>query len=367
MFRKRDKDLFVFGSWLGKSFSDNSKWLYLYCLSQGIKAVWITDNPEVFNQLSNKKMPVQMKNSKDGITSCKKAKYVITCTNLCDVNDEFVGGAVLINLWHGIPLKKIGYDDYITGKAHSIINRIAYAIKWLPLRKQYAVSTSGFVTSIFESAFRLNRRHVLELGYPRNDCFFNGTLKKTKYSKHLQYNFLVSYLPTHRNEGKTNLNVEKIFDLGVLNEFCKKNNILFLIKKHFYHSSERSNLSNYSNIIDLTGKDIDPQQLLFDTDILISDYSGAYIDYLLLDRPIVFYAFDFQNYLLNDREMYINYLDAVTSEPCYSFDELMIRIDGIVKSGFKLDERHHKVKNLFFSENNQGVVSPKVIDGIRKL
>ena len=56
-----------------------------------------------------------------------------------------------------------------------------------------------------------------------------------------------------------------------------------MIRRHFYHKGEKVDFSMYSNITDITEKSMDIQELLMDTDILVTDYSSTYIDYLLLD------------------------------------------------------------------------------------
>ena len=52
-----------------------------------------------------------MFNSLKGIWMQLRAKYVVVCNGISDVNHTFMGRAVFLNLWHGVPLKKVGYDD----------------------------------------------------------------------------------------------------------------------------------------------------------------------------------------------------------------------------------------------------------------
>ena len=104
-----------------------------------------------------------------------------------------------------------------------------------------------------------------------------------------------------------------------------------------------------------------------DTDILISDYSSTYIDYLLLDRPLIFYNFDYEDYLQNDREMYYDYDEVTPGYKAATFDELMTELDSIAKdedhfvedrqrvSGMVKDD-NHRTRGLYY--NNEEIMFP---------
>lgn len=87
----------------------------------------------------------------------------------------------------------------------------------------------------------------------------------------------------------------------------------------------------YSNITDITERSMDIQELLMDTDILVTDYSSTYIDYLLLDRPVVFYNFDYQDYLEHDRGMYCDYEKAAPGYKAETFEALMEEFERLVQ------------------------------------
>lgn len=364
---QRDKNIWLFGSWFGEKIADNPKYLYLYCLNCGINAVWITKNTNVYDFLKSNNYPVEMADSEKGIALCKTAKFYITCTSLNDICDEYSGGAVLVNLWHGIPVKKIVYDDKYDSWRNTKKEKLQRMIRKLPDSKSYVCSTSETISNIYLSAFKLSKSHIIQIGQVRNDCFFDGSMKHRTYAN-IPYKHLISYLPTHRNEGKTKIEDHVIFDLAKLEGFCKKNDCLFLIKKHFYHNKENSDLSAYPHIIDLTTRnDIDTQELMYNTDVLITDYSSCYIDYLLLDRPIVFYCFDYEHYLKADREMYFNYDDVTPGAHARNFDELLPALQHALDGNERYKDRQEQVKNLFYSKENQGIVAPRLVEAIKKL
>ena len=355
-FQKRDPNLFVFGSWFGEKYADNSKYLYLYFLNKGENAYWITKSEAVYKELKDQGLPVAMAYSEEGKRLCQEAGYIVTSTALSDVNENVIGGATRVDLFHGIPLKKIMYDDEVGGKMLTKSQKIHELLTRHALKDYFVFSSSDTVSKSIRTAFRVDDDHILQYGLPRNDAFFDGSLKKLRLSE-IDYKCVISYLPTHRNVGKTPIPIEKLFDLRRLNDFCWENGILFVIKKHFYHNSEKIDLTEYPNIVDLTGQSYDTQELMYNSDVLITDYSSCYIDYLLLNRPIVFYSYDLEDYLKTDREMYYNYEDVAPGEICTDFDQLFKALIQITKDKFAISTNQERVRDLFFAKENQGIVS----------
>ena len=361
---KKDNSLYVFGAWFGEKFTDNSKYLYLYFLRHNRNAVWITKNPDVYNQLKSESFPVAMAYSKEGKKYCRRARFIFVCTGYYDLNENWIGGATCIDLQHGLPLKKIMYDDEVNKLLFTKSAKIHRIITKIPLKNYYATSSSKRFSEIYKNALKINDNQILQYGLPRNDCFFDGTLKPRKYSN-IKYSKLIAYMPTHRNTGSTPVAINELFDLKKLNAFW--NDILFVVKKHFYHNKEVTDVSEYSNIIDLTGQAFDTQELLFNANMLISDYSGVYIDYLLLDRPILFYAYDYENYLKTDRKLYFDYKDVAPGYIVSTFEELFDRINEVCLKGFSVQNKHYKVKKMFFDTDNQGLVCQKYLDFVDNL
>jgi len=89
-----------------------------------------------------------------------------------------------------------------------------------------------------------------------------------------------------------------------------------------------------SNIKNIKNNNIETQELLLIADILITDYSSIYIDFLLTNKPIVFYAYDIKNYLSKDRELYFNYNNVIIKETLtkneYDFFDTIKNIDKLI-------------------------------------
>ena len=108
---------------------------------------------------------------------------------------------------------------------------------------------------------------------------------------------------------------------------------------------------------------MDTQILIIESKALITDYSSIYIDYLLLDKPLLFYCYDYEHYLENDREMYFDYENVTPGNKAKNFDELFKQICGVIENGDDYGrEEREKVKNMFYCKKGQGPVGNILID-----
>lgn len=371
MCNRRDDKLMIFGAWFGKKYDDNPRYLFEYVVHNcpEIKAVWITGDTKIYDRLKEQNLPVCMCDSQESKELARRAKYVFTATGRIDVGEEnlqYLGGAHYINLWHGIPLKKIMYDDeYSAISKRDFKFYLRDALEKLPNRHYYVVSTSDVISDIYESAFRVKRSQILQLGQPRNDIFFSD--HENMYVSRFQGKNIVLYMPTHRNEGATAMDVSKLFDLERLNTLCKENNTVFLIKKHFYHAGEANVTEPYDSIFDITNEVTETQTLLDAASVLITDYSSCYIDYLLLDRPMIFYNFDAESYEKNDRQLYFNYDDVTPGKKCATYQELESNLVELFGGQDCCVRERADVRNLFYCKEAQGKVSVNIIQSIKKL
>ena len=199
----------------------------------------------------------------------------------------------VIQIWHGIPLKKIGH-----------------LINYKMVHYNLVVSTSAFVTQYaFSKLF--NTDGFIESGYPRNDIFQQGVIDKRQLVlvnkpiyQWLQQRSkpLIIYMPTWRGYPfDTNP-----INLDDLEQFANEENLTIVIKMHpfirpetFFDSLESEKYtfnSNYKHNIIFYPSTDDIYPLLSQSDLLITDYSSVYFDYLLLNKPILFFTYDLQLY-----------------------------------------------------------------------
>ena len=112
---------------------------------------------------------------------------------------------------------------------------------------------------------------------------------------------------------------------------------------------------------------IDTNELLKRADILISDYSSVTADFLLLNRPIIYYCFDLQNYLNEDRDVYWSY-DFITPGPkAKKYVELQNDLVDILSGKDEYKKDRSQVLNMFYSPESQCKASPRIVSQIEKI
>jgi len=304
------QDVWVFGSQDGSAYADNSKYFFEYVVHNHteIKAIWLTRSKNVIDELNCLGLKVHHNLSIKGVWYSVISSVAIFCTSRNDL--WFVyhkKRRKIVNLWHGMPMKKIVFDY----PDHSIENNTFRDNIWSKYvagiqHKQVSliISTSDFFSNILKSSFRNN--NIIATGQPRTDVFFSW--KKDFIKSKLGLNnedIIVTYMPTHRAYGQGELN-PLIFNNNDLAIDCFKKNRIKIIWK-FHKNMIPQHLGqgikvNQEVFKDMTHLSIDPQELLFVSDILITDYSSCYVDFLFLKRPIIFYLYD--NYESDDNELY---------------------------------------------------------------
>ena len=104
----RDRKIWLFGSTFGRRFADNPRYLYLY-ISQhkkkyGIRPIWISHNREIVSFLEKNGYEAYYYHSLRGIWYALRGKVYLYDNYSKDINFWQSGGAVKVNLWHGIPV-----------------------------------------------------------------------------------------------------------------------------------------------------------------------------------------------------------------------------------------------------------------------
>lgn len=335
----RDDALWVFGSNGGEAFSDNSKYLYLHAVDERdrVRAVWLSRSEEVVAELREEGYEAYRTDSPRGMWINLRAGYVFVSHGMPDVNRWCSGGATTVILWHGVALKRIGWNGY---KRKQFDEKLKGIVKGSVFdRYDWLIVPSEAMVEPFSSAFHLSPDRILPLGYPRNDIL-TGTIEvKSSDDRYRKYRELhedgtvLLYAPTKHSE--TGQRVTDHLRFAELDEWLDERDAYLLLKPHPAEPIELN--KGFARIVEVPeGLDVYP--LLGYTDLLLTDYSSIYFDYLLLDRPVVFYPFDLEEYR-STRGFYLDY-EAVTPGPVATdFDELLESIEEIFEADEFVAER----------------------------
>ncbi len=365
----KDKNTWVFGAWFGERYADNSKYLFEYVNKNypKINTIWLTKNKIVYNDLKTKGYKVVLKKSLKGIYFSMRAKVFIVCQSKKEdiypfVNDKV---SVVVQLWHGIPLKKIGYDDKIYSFCNARSQKNKIKKLFFPfLIESYSllIATSEETRKIFSQAFKIEKDKVKITGYPRNDRLFTVS-KEEEYIK-------IIYLPTFRKGRGFEVDLFSTYGFNVIeiNKKLKNNNAKLYIKLHPVNKPPAHIIEQIHNStqVEFVESSEDLYENLSTFDILITDYSSVFFDYLLLDKPIIFAPFDIEAYLKHDREFYYNYEDVTPGPKARNWNQVLIHIEEAIKYPNKYKKERKEIRDLFHKYQD-GNSSMRVFNEIIKL
>lgn len=283
------------------------------------------------------------------------SKYVYLNDNFLPMSKlNFQKEAVITQLWHGEGVfKKFGFA---IKQADEVRKRESQANKKLT----YVVCSSKAVVPYYAEAFGCDEKRVLPLGSPRTDYFFKGENAK-KARKRLDALYpslcgkkLVLYAPTFRDDLSKNSEILSHFDISLFNEELSDEYAL-LIR---LHPQVHSDVGTLSGAVDVTDFD-DVRQLVLSCDVLITDYSSICMDFSLLSKKTVFYAYDLQKYTA-DRDFYFNYESYVPGKVAATTDEVI----AAIKEPFD-KEKNEKFKSFNF-DYEDGFSAKRVIEFVQK-
>lgn len=289
----KDEKMLFFYSNLG--FRDNVKSLYDYVIQIGLnKTHKIIVSTDAFKDFINDApQNVKFVSTKNGIFSFFKAKYCFYSFGKYPIMPA--KNQVVVNLWHGMPLKSIG--RFVKGCENEKQNYFSHII-----------ATSPFFAEVMCKAFDAKHEQVIITSQPRCDDMFK-TADKLDFLQ--GFNKVIFWLPTFMSSKKLgrqdgeykNINPYDATFLKQINEILEEQNILLLIKPHPMDDDHiiKSNFSNiqYTSDAKLFDKSVNLYDVLRDTDALVTDFSSIYFDYMMLNRPIAFAGGNIEEYQKN--------------------------------------------------------------------
>jgi CDP-glycerol glycerophosphotransferase len=339
---RRDPNLIVVIARPG--FSDNSKYFFLYASEQHVgygRVVLLTGDHEILRQVISAGGEATLH------PSWQSLLLLLRCgTMATDVSAWFnyggfplTQGANRVQMWHGAPLKHIELALF----KQRLMKMPAWSRPLLLLQKavigrypryDLVVATSTvFINAAFAQSFR--SRAFVATGYPRNDILFGWPAPRTLAHRLARINvdeevllavksakqsgsMVCLFVPTFRKD--MGCSFDNAVDLERLSAFAGRHRFLIILKLHpFLQGMHR--LQDYPHLIEYAPQgDVYPLMPLID--ILITDYSSIYFDYLLLDRPLVFLTHDLENYLSHDRAMYFDFEQMTPGAQCHNQEDL---------------------------------------------
>lgn len=265
----------------------------------------------------------------------------------------------IIQLWHAVgAFKTVGFSR--TGKKggpfFDSVNHRNY--------------TKAFVSSendvpFYGEAFGIKEQNVIPTGVPRTDILFDEeyekeiTKKMEEYLPIIKGKKVILFAPTFRGNGHRSAHYPFFkIDFTRLAHYCKENNAVVLFKMHPFVKNTLNIPKQYENYFIDVSDFREVNDILFITDILISDYSSLVYEFAVFKRPMLFYAFDLEDYITS-RDFYEPYQDFVPGKIVESFNDL---IEALHNSDFE-EEKVLKFLEKHFKYND-GKSSERIVRNI---
>lgn len=258
--------------------------------------------------------------------------WKLCCAKRIIVDHEYTGDTFsllrkhipVIQLWHGLPYKALSGNKHYPDICD----------------EAFVSSSTWFNNEIFPKIFRA--KNYLALGYPRNDAFLQSPNERDWINtepyeslKQIEDNSgsIIVYAPTYRDWG----NNEYPIDLDAINAWCRKNKRAFVLKFHPFISrlfGEAMGLEDSNSLQQLpshpyiymypSGKNIYPW--LAEASALVTDYSSIAYDFLLANKPIVYFQYDKADYVKLRGATLVSDDDFIAGEVVESTDEMLKRL-----------------------------------------
>lgn len=319
---------------LGKGYGDSPKAVYRELLTRasGLHSVWASHVPIPDASPGTQVVP---RLSVAYFWHLARAKYLVN-------NQSFPfyvkrrRGQVFLQTWHGTPLKRMLHDrDQITARDPGYVARAtAGAAQWSVL-----TSPNPHASSAMASAFR-HHAAVLEVGYPRNDIFYGERAAEAAGRTRQRLGLaaertLVLFAPTFRDQGIDTTLALAPTEAIDFQQFAQRfsDRATLVIRRHVLDTHAAVIPPGLEHcIIDATDLP-DVQELLVATDVLVTDYSSLFFDFLNTRRPCVFYAPDLEDYRDRQRGFYLDYGTDLPGPVATDLDQLMPLLATAISEG----------------------------------
>ncbi|UQA95044.1 bifunctional glycosyltransferase/CDP-glycerol:glycerophosphate glycerophosphotransferase [Streptomyces halobius] len=302
----------VFESHLGKQFSDSPRAIYEEMRRQGLdfEAIWSysgspKDFPKGVTLVRRWSMPY-LKALAQAEFWVDNQSYPLKLTKRPETT--------YIQTWHGSALKKMGFDQpslkATTRQEQSAQQRSLDRFDRFLVRSEHDVHTLA-------KAFRLKEKTLLRVGYPRNDALVQCRRREAERGRRERGPLaaelgipddktVLLYAPTFRKVGGRHGRFELPFDVERFADQFGDRYVLLVRSHYLNHVVLPPTVQG--RVIDVSAHhDITPVLELADG--LITDYSSVMFDYALLDRPLVFFTYDYDAYVHEGRGTYFDLLE----------------------------------------------------------
>jgi len=311
----------------------------------GLTLTWLASTPLEARAARAAGFEAVTKGSWRGLWRSLRAGVVVVTHGFGDVNRYGIRGAVVVNLWHGSPLKRLHLDSPAS-------LRLPVLGSWGPASRVMAAmyrrgtrritllpAGSDTVAGPLASAFGLPADRVPVTGEPRTDLLFAGSPqeRRTDALARLERTTgplggrrVVLYAPTWR-DGDPDPGVPGPEDWAAIETFCADTGSVLVVRPHRLSVGDYHHVSDQVRLLDPA---LEPEVMavLWACDVLVTDYSSTMVDFAVTGRPVVFFAPDVEAYA-RSRGLYRAFDELSGGRVERSWSEVLDRLRSVLTDG----------------------------------
>ncbi len=369
----KNKNIWLVGGSAGELYVDNARAIYEYLRTKDeVDVFWVVNNGnQIINQIPGNKL---IKGSVDSYLYFMNCKVALFSHSISAdiVPNLFV--IPIINIFHYKKLKVFLNHGTVGFKKRVSMNpKLEKIIEKLITSYDINISDSKFEKEIKRDDWKISDDKIFITGYPRYDKLYN-ILDGSKN---------ILYMPTWRNWIRLeNQKIEeteyfhKIIELITNDKLCNylnKNNITMEI---YIHQLMQKYMENFKALklngcIKILSKDVNINDKIMTSKMLITDYSSISYDFYYLDKPVLFFQFDKDEYMKKVGS-YVDLNKEYFGTKAYNVDECINKIIEISNNLFtysNIDREISKInKNKYFTyvdKKNCERVYEVIINGLK--
>lgn len=296
-----------------------------------------------------------MSKAKYWVINCKMPKHIIKKDN-----------QIYLQTWHGTPLKRLAHDiqakDETTFyRSEMTFDQMANTYDNDVKKYNYMISPNHFSTEVFQSAFRIKPKKLIETGYPRNDYLTNITDQEIAELRE-KYEIpedkkVILYAPTWRDNAYN----AKGYTFELQADFYRWKVLLgdeyvLVFKPHYLIINRFKRAAYLKDFVYNIGASADINELYAIADVLVTDYSSVFFDYANLNRPMYFYMFDLDEYAEELRGFYFDIYETLPGPIITDENELLKTIKEDTYDYDRLKKFNEKFNSLQDGHSTEKVV-----------
>ncbi len=389
-FTPKEKNTWIFSGFSMNTYMDNTKYLYEYVLEHHpeINAVWVTKNEDVYAQLQAENKPVVMWRTRKCRKIVSRAEVAfIDHFKMTDVDNRsgFNNKTKVVQLWHGVGLKSM--RDVV---AETTFEGVRYdrdkILKpedkgWKRFVKKLWYFRHAYYTERFEHYFMLacpGPERVAQvaqtMNIPLDRCFMSGHPRNIclHSAPDRAGNGDILYAPTFR----WNPAVEKRLCGQIIEAAEEIENYLASTDRNLVIRLHPLTWRNYSRELERLeeqyehiriDREKDVYKTLGDYGILITDYSSIAYDFVLLDRPVIFFTFDYEDYCANDHSLNYDFEAYTPGLKTETWAQTLAAIETYTKDPKKDSQWRCRIRDAFYDMSvNDADNSKRIVEEVKR-